>query len=50
MSVGQDVQTLRLEGGRYAEINERGLRGAEECAKAYADFVREASKVAGSVD
>ena len=49
MSVGQDVQTLRLEGGRYAEINDRGLRGAQECAKAYADFVREASNVARTV-
>jgi hypothetical protein len=50
MSVGQDVQTLRLEGDRHAEINERGLRGARECAKAYADFVREASNVARTAD
>jgi hypothetical protein len=50
MSVGQDVQTLRLEGDRHAEINERGLRGAKECAKAYARFVSEASKVARTVE
>jgi hypothetical protein len=50
MSVGQDVQTLRLEGDRYSEINERGLRGAQECAKAYANFVSEASKVARTVE
>lgn len=41
-----DVQALRLAGDRHAEIDARGLRGAEAASEAYGVFVDAASEVA----
>jgi hypothetical protein len=41
-----DVQALRLAGDRHAEIDARGMQGAEATSNAYGAFVDAASEVA----